>query len=271
MKADLARRIGRRLLRRTRAVRPREGVRLYYWRPADGSQNFGDHLSSAIVTKMATERDRFLDEQVALSRRLLAIGSILHHAHDGDVIWGSGFNGSVALDRHHYDSLDVRAVRGPLTREFLRKRGIDVPEIFGDPALLTARLFCRRFPRPKMRAPVAYVPNFADAPLMAHWENVVSPMLPWATVISRILAADHVISSSLHGLVIADAFGLPCTYLRLSETEGLFKYEDYVLGAGRDALVTTSSREAAVRSSPMPPPRPDLDRLYESFPWDLWD
>ena len=219
---------------------------------------------------MAAERSFFLDETVPAPRRLLAIGSILHFANDGDVVWGSGFNGSVPVERHRYATLDVRSVRGPLTKAFLEKRGIAVPQIFGDPALLTKRLLGARFPAPEQKRPVAYIPNFQELEHMAGWENMVSPFLPWAEVIRRIVASEHVISSSLHGLVIADSFGIPCTYLRLSEAEGVFKYEDYVLGAGRERLEIATSREDAVRSSPMSPPKPDLGKLYGAFPWDLW-
>jgi pyruvyltransferase len=106
---------------------------------------------------------------------------------------------------------------------------------------------------------------------MAGYENVISPYLPWARVIEGIVGADLVISSSLHGLIVADAFDIPCIYLRLSEAEGMFKYEDYALGAGRSGISVVRSREAAVRASPLPPPNPDLERLTASFPWDLWE
>jgi pyruvyltransferase len=248
----------------------RTGVELFYWRLRDGRQNFGDHLSSAIVTKMAASRDRFLDEVAPTPRRMLAIGSILHYANDGDVIWGSGLNGSVPVERHQFQTLDVRAVRGPLTREFLQKRGIAVPEVFGDPALLTRRLLGERFATEERSDPIVFVPNFQDLPLTEGWENVVSPLQPWAEVIRRIVRAELVVSSSLHGLVIADAFGIPCTYLRLTDSENMFKYEDYALGTGRSSLKVARSREEAVRASPLDPPRPDLDRLEASFPWDLW-
>lgn len=250
---------------------PNPGVDLFYWRPPDGRQNFGDHLSYAIVAKMAATRSRFLDEIVPRPSRMLAIGSVLHFASDGDTIWGSGRNGKIALEEHRYRSLDVRAVRGPMTAEFLGKQGIEAPRVYGDPALLSRRLLGERFQAPERKAPVGFVPNLHDMPIMAGWENVISPFRPWSQVIREIIGCELIISSSLHGLVIADAFGIPCTYLRLSESENLFKYEDYVLGAGRQALQVTSSREEAVAASPMPPPRPDLDRLMASFPWDLWD
>ncbi len=204
-------------------------------------------------------------------QRLRRLGSSCIFARDGDIVWGSGVNGKFPVERHIFRHLDVRAFRGPLTRDFLLRRGIEAPEIFGDPALLVADLLAIRFPAPAGHAdPVAFVPNLHDLPAMQAWENVVSPLDPWWSVVRRISSARHVISSSLHGLVVADAFGVPCTYLRLSEEENLFKYEDYILGVGRSALRVTRSREEAVRASPLDPIRFDAARLKASFPFDLW-
>ncbi|WP_311029720.1 polysaccharide pyruvyl transferase family protein [Mesorhizobium koreense] len=247
------------------------GIELFWWRSPAGV-NFGDYLSSVIVTKMAADADCFLGEERPTPIRLLAVGSILHFARDGDVIWGSGVNGKVPVERHTFSQLDIRAVRGPLTRDFLLQRGIEAPEIFGDPAILIAELLPSRFPRLAGQAdPVAFVPNLHDLPAMEGWENVVSPLDPWWSVVRRISRARHVISTSLHGLVVADAFGVPCTYLRLSEEENLFKYEDYILGVGRSGLRVTRSREEAVRASPFDPIRFDTARLKASFPYDLWN
>jgi pyruvyltransferase len=257
--------------RSSRAAEPSPpGLDLFYWKPRSGS-NFGDHLSSVIVTKMAADAGYFLDEELPAQRRLLAIGSILHFARTGDTIWGSGVNGKMPIEDHKFEQLDVRAVRGPLTRDFLQKRGIAVPEIYGDPALLVAELLGQRFVKPsKPDRSVAFVPNLHDHAIMKDWGDVISPMQPWQRVLFEILRSGHIISSSLHGLVIADAFGIPCTYLRLSETENLFKYEDYAFGAGRSRLAVTHSREEALRASPLDPPKPRLAELRAAFPYDLW-
>jgi pyruvyltransferase len=246
------------------------GIEMFHWQLDDGRQNFGDHLSSALVTKLASTRDLFLDEVVS-PRRLLAVGSIMHFAKTGDVIWGSGVNGSVNVDKHQFEQIDVRSVRGPLTKSFLEKRGIVVPEVFGDPALLTKTLLGKRFAEVEKTCDVSFVPNFADLPVMADWNNVISPLLPWAQVIKRIVASRLIISSSLHGLVIADSFGIPCVYLRVTDVENIFKYEDYSLGAGRNDFRVTTSREEALRASPLSPIHPKLDAMINAFPWDLWE
>ncbi len=245
-------------------------VELFYWRPSNGSQNFGDHLSHVVVSTVLYRHERLLDEEVKNPRRLLAIGSILHFAKDGDVIWGSGVNGKVPESTHQFKNLDVRAVRGPLTKEFLSKRGIYVPEVYGDPALLLPLLFPSRFRTDQKRRELAVVPNLHDINLVRHDESFISPLLPWYQVVDAIVSSDRVVASSLHGLIIAEAFGIPATYLRLSETEALFKFEDYYQGTGRANIPYAKTLDEAREMGGMPPPKIDGQRLLAAFPIDLW-
>ena len=243
-------------------------VDLIWWKPKTGL-NFGDVLSEVIVTKILADRGLSLKDQTDRRARLLAVGSILHFARDGDVIWGTGVNGKMPEARHAFGTLDVRAVRGPLTREFLRKKGVDAPKIYGDPALLLPQLF------PQLRAnpttPVVVVPNLHDVPrLSAEGIDHLSPRLGWNICVEEILRAKLVVASSLHAIVVAEAFGIPARYVRFSGSENLFKYEDYVLGTGRDRLEPAASIGEACEMGGMPPIRFDARRLIDAFPLDLW-
>ena len=244
---------------------------LFYWKSKLGV-NFGDYLSSVIVTKIAADRGYFLDEELAINKRLLAIGSVLHFAKDNDIVWGSGVNGKVDPKLHVFKQLDVRAVRGPLTRRYLMDRGISVPEIYGDPALLLPELLPMRFKRNVEAAKGSWiVPNLHDLPLVKEMENVISPLQPWWRVVNQIIAAEYIISSSLHGLVLADAFGVPCRYLRISETENIFKYNDYALGVGRADLRFATSVDSAMDMGPMPAVGINTAPLRDAFPFDIWE
>ncbi|CAF1432362.1 unnamed protein product, partial [Rotaria magnacalcarata] len=73
--------------------------------------------------------------------KLLAIGSIFQFSCKNDVIWGAGVLDSATFPTESYSkimqTLDIRAVRGPRTRQFLMSTfNISVPEVYGDPALL---------------------------------------------------------------------------------------------------------------------------------------
>ncbi len=246
-------------------------VDVFSWSPATGHRNFGDHLARVIVTKVLADNGHVIEEAVQHPKRLLTIGSVVHFASTDDVVWGSGVNGKVAEDEHRYRQLDVRAVRGPLTREFLMARGIAVPEVFGDPALLLPMLFPGRF-KPTATKPHVVVPNLHDMRLLVEQgvPNIVSPLDSWNRCVARILEAEFVVSSSLHGIVIAEAYGIPARYVRLSDTEKAFKYDDYMMGTGRGRIEAANSIAQALEMGGQAAPVFDAQRLLKAFPLDLW-
>ncbi len=252
-----------------RVETPYAEVELFSWAPADGRRNFGDHLSRIVCDAVAAHAGRTFSDEVATPRRLLAIGSILHFARDGDVVWGAGINGKIALDAVKARRLDVRAVRGPKTAEILASFGIDAPSVFGDPALLVPTLFPGRFAVKPVRDYVI-VPNLHDLPLVEDKARLVSPLWGWNRCIEGIVGAEMVVASSLHGIILAEAFGVPARYVRLSETESLFKYDDYAQGTGRAMLEPAGSVAEALAMGGHPPPVFDAQALLAAFPFDLW-
>lgn len=247
-------------------------IELLYWRPERGS-NFGDELSRVIVSLMLAKKGLTPFDELPRSRRMLAIGSILHLAADDTVVWGSGRNGVIPDRAHFFDRLDVRAVRGPKTAAFLRSRGLAAPEVYGDPALLLPRLVGGRFPLGSGRG-AAFVPNLNDfragLDLSGVDLPVVDPRRSWNLVVPEILAYDYIVASSLHGLIVAEAFGIPARFVRLTEEESPFKYEDYYLGTGRDGFRFARSIAEALDMGGERPPEIDLDLLAGAFPYDIW-
>lgn len=250
---------------------PYPHVDLFHWSPSDGNVNFGDRLAEIVTRQMLALHGLSLDDQVARDTRLLAVGSVLHFARDGDHVWGTGWNGKVPERQFTARNLCVHAVRGPLTAEFLRKRGIAVPDVYGDPALLVPHLLRDRFAVDPVHEHV-FVPNLNDLALTRNFANVISPLWGWNVVISHILKARLVLASSLHGLVVAEAFGIPARYVRLSDTENLFKYEDYYLGSGRSEgdIAFARSVEEGLEMGGMPPACYEAAPLLDAFPYDLW-
>jgi pyruvyltransferase len=252
---------------------PYPTTRLLVWRPATGRVNFGDFLSQVIVELMLARRGMTLGDETRAPHQLLAIGSVLHFANDGAVVWGTGVNGKIPIEQHTFRKLDVRAVRGPLTRGFLAERNIAVPEVYGDPGLLLPVLAPDRFKRGAGGGP-AFVPNLND---MAELETkdlrgvpVVSPLSGWNRCVAEILRHDLILASSLHGLIIAEAYGIPARYVRLSETENLFKYRDYYEGTGRPNFGFARSVAEGLEMKGETPPVFDSSRLMQAFPYDLW-
>ncbi|WP_292726438.1 glycosyltransferase [Microbacterium sp. UBA837] len=245
------------------------GVTCYRWRPSSDArtQNFGDELGPLIVREML--RSLGLDDRAARreSRRLISVGSVMHYAERGDVVWGAGVNGKV-FRQLIPAQLDIRSVRGPLTRAALLARGHDVSRKFGDPAMLLPSLF-PHLSRATSPSGIIVVPNLNDMADIAPSEMVVDPRADPFEVIDQILRADFVVASSLHAIIIADAFGVPCRGM-LSRHEHPFKYVDYFLGVGRGNVRMARDLDDALDLGPMPLAEFDAAALRGAFPSDLW-
>jgi pyruvyltransferase len=240
---------------------------LYRWKPDDGWDNFGDALSQPLV-------ERILGRNVKTSgsqKRVFAIGSILHSAINGDTIWGSGVMTGWLPECINQDqmNLDIRAVRGPLTRDMLLSRGINCPPIYGDPALLFGVLFPEFKKNPQRKYIV--IPHASETHLFRSDPNFVSPRDPWETVIQKIVESEFVIASSLHGIIVAEAYGIPARMLLATNHLQFFKYKDYYYGTGRPSFQYATSIEEALRMGGEKPPICDLDMLLNSFPYELWE
>lgn len=253
-----------------------EALPLYFWSPAAPDvENFGDYISLKLVERIVQHPvEEVHAAQMGSRKKLLAVGSILHFAENFDVIWGSGINGKHLLPQDYcFSNLDVRAVRGPLTRKFLIENfHISCPEVYGDPALLLPYFF-QEFKR-KKRPSKEYIviPHISEEHFfpITLYPNVVYPTERWDYVIEQILDSKLVIASSLHGLIIAEAFGVPARLLRITENEPLFKYEDYYLGTNRKNFQYATSIEEALQLGGESPHRADLEKLYAAFPFDYF-
>ncbi len=245
---------------------------MYYWQ--DAIFNFGDYISLKLVERIVQQKVAVVPPGALSTPKLLAIGSIMTFARNNDVIWGSGVNGKcLDLSEYKFTKLDVRAVRGPLTRDFLMKHfKIACPETYGDPALLIPYFFpeFKRKKNPKYKYLI--IPHYSEEHFFPKnlFANVVYPTEPWEVVFDKIMDSELVISSSLHGVIVAEAFGIPARCLKITLNEPMFKYTDYYLGTGRPDFKVAISVEEAVAMGGENPVVCDLKKLYLAFPFDLW-
>lgn len=248
-----------------------EPLPIYYWQ-SKKFVNFGDYISLKIVERIVGGEVRVCPPKG--EKKLLAVGSVLLFASTDDVIWGTGMNAK-RMDLKHYKfkRLDLRAVRGPLTRDFIIKNfNIDCPEVYGDPVLLIPYFFPEFKKKKNPDYEYIIIPHYSEIDLFPKdvYPNAVYPTEPWNEVIRKILNSKFVISSSLHGLVVADAYGIPARCLRITEHEPLFKYEDYYLGTNRPDFAFATSIEDALNMGGERPFVCDLQKLYDSFPFEYW-
>lgn len=232
--------------------------------------NFGDLLGPLIVERLAGGAQRVDGPRTAPA--LLAVGSILQFSRPGDVVWGAGLNGKLSVSDYNLDHLDVRAVRGPRTAELLQSAfGIGTPGIFGDPGLLVPTLFPETLEwAGQKKHDLTVLPNLNDLRGVRRTRDVVSPRQELWSVVRRIAQSRLVVGSSLHGIVIAEALGVPARAV-VSGSESPFKYEDYYLGTGRSPQgLLAGSVQEAVAMGGAPALEWDPAPLMSAFPADLW-
>ena len=204
--------------------------------------NFGDELSPLIVRSITGRRVRWSAPDEA---DLVAIGSIFELAARSAgtaAVWGTGLraDSDAASALRLLDNIGpILAVRGPSTRTALRLA--DATPL-GDPGLLATRLIDRKR---RHSDELIVVPHFTAwnsihgrqqiAHLTSLGYGIVPPSLNPMDVIARIAQARFVLSSSLHGVVIAHALGVPTQLLTNSRTsvrEPMWKYHDYFKSLG---------------------------------------
>jgi len=202
--------------------------------------NLGDQLSSLIVSAITRRPVSHVNFDSSRAR-LLAIGTIGQQQRAGTIhIWGSGFDGlsrkAVGIEEPFLGFPEVRyrvhALRGPFSGRLLKDIGLPSSKIYGDPAWFLPKVFRGR---PEKKYELGVIPHLTEL------EQRSPAPIPNATLrryaggdadgiklistyheptwdgfrlkIEEILSCKRIISRSLHGLVIADAFRIPCLYV----------------------------------------------------------
>ncbi len=105
-----------------------------------------------------------------------------------------------------------------------------------------------------------------------HADKLLLPSLSPGEFIGNMLGAKLVISSSLHGLILAEAYGIPAVYFDSGSGEHILKYEDYYAGTGRDSWRYGKSIPEclAIGGQDSFNLQSIQQGLLKAFPWHLW-
>lgn len=199
-------------------------LQVFWW---DDYPNFGDDLNRVLAIEFG-----FTPIKVAAKYAdVVIIGSVLDMVPDNfkGTILGAGFR-SGGPKRVMKDAR-ILAVRGHLTADRLSISSA-LP-VLGDPGLLVSKFAQRKSPRFE----IGLVPHFTDlkSPNFKALERrfgknckIIDPRQSGSAVVHQISECKSIFSSSLHGLVTADALGIPSRWIHLSEKEiPAFKFHDY--------------------------------------------
>lgn len=163
-------------------------------------------------------------------KTIVGIGSIIRMSNKRACIWGSGFMN----ETERCKGGTVYAVRGKLTSEKLVDQGFPLCDVYGDPALLLP-LF---IPAQKANIKIALIPHYKEVDYFIknygdryHIINLKSRDVERIT--KEIASCEYVLSTSLHGLIVAHAYQIPALWIKHGyiDTDG-FKFYDYFSSVG---------------------------------------
>lgn len=210
-------------------------VKTYYWKT---KPNFGDQLTSLLLKRYTKIDSEWASPEES---QLVMVGSILEHLPKdwNGIIAGAGkLHEDTVLD---FPSAKVLAVRGPLTAKHFTGN-----IVLADPALLADEIV----PLEDKQWNLGIVPHWTDKelehdPRFTKYDPLIIRVTdPPQKVISEIGRCKKIVSSSLHGIILADAFGIPRRIeiaprmiTHAHQEGGLFKWKDYSASIGLELQI----------------------------------
>lgn len=206
-------------------------MKLYYHTAPAG--NFGDDLSPWLFSASIPEWPQLADDEHCI----FGVGTILTEGnlskYSKPIVFGSGGTYKTVPSRVVLASCNFICVRGPLTRDMF---GLPKDMPLCDPAIYIPRLLGPTTSSAKKKT--VFIPHhltivgdlgseISNAVKQELDIEIVSPRENFRAVIDSIRNADLVLTESLHGAIIADAFRIPWRAVALSPVFNSFKWRDW--------------------------------------------
>lgn len=234
---------------------------LYWYKKKSGINNFGDELNPYIVGHLSGEKIRYLPIATTRIKRILiaikrmiknqislndmvslilslkvkkyyvAIGSVIENIEGKNCyVWGAGLINRDGIIKN----ANYLAVRGERTRSRIIELGFDPPLAIGDPALLLP-IICK--PSPIKKYDLGIIPHYVQIEELSkldlpgkHNITIINLLDSPEEVINQITACKKTISSSLHGIIVSHAYGIPSLWCNLGKktlSGDDIKFDDY--------------------------------------------
>ncbi|WP_245294833.1 polysaccharide pyruvyl transferase family protein [Rhizobium rhizosphaerae] len=202
--------------------------------------NIGDALSPVMVA-LLSGRDVARVPSQSDALRMACVGTIGHGFSGGEVwFWGTGCSNRLkpssdappeAYQRPDNANFRVLATRGPVSEQLLTGEAEGSIGVYGDPVWLLPRFYRPSLPKRWKLGVIVHLSELSDRDVEAHVKeellryrvppelageirliNTVAPigMAGIRDKIDEILSCERIVSTSLHGLVFAESYGIPC-------------------------------------------------------------
>lgn len=211
-----------------------EPIKLYWWRYAEKEHgNFGDEITRLIIEKIFKKEVIWASPEECT---IVGAGSVIDYVletmqKNRPYLWGTGFIKESA-SRIGKETFGVAALRGKLS---LSRADVTYPVALGDPGILASYLLDSAPVIKKFK--LGLIPHYIDyeTDIVKKLRNlstdliVIDPTQECQSVIQKISECEMILSSSLHGLIVADSLSIPNHRLIISDNlvGGEYKFLDY--------------------------------------------
>lgn len=210
-------------------------VPVIYW---DGVENFGDSIGPYLVSKITGKA--VLNTIDSMRPGLMTVGSILQLVdRQGIVVWGSGLierPSRSLLEKIKKYQPKILTVRGYETASCLQEAGLTISNMdaLGDPGVLMPLFY-----KPKKEKGVDVVAlcphymhksDFIRTFSEAEDVKIVDVQRDLEHVVDEIASSNVCISTSLHGIIMSQAYGVPWVWLEVVDNNldgDEFKFNDF--------------------------------------------
>ena len=210
--------------------------------------NWGDDLNYYFISHL-TKRPIVFLHRFWLAKKLnlknyLCIGTLLdavNYSRESTIVWGTGVSGQ---DRLFTNPKEICSVRGKKSIDFLQQKNMPYPALVGDPALILPLFYQPKNKEKKYK--LGIIPHVIDLehPVLKQIQSEnsnevliinLSKFDKWTDIIDQICSCESIASSSLHGLITSDTYGVPNCWIELSGkiSGGHFKFYDYASSVNR--------------------------------------
>lgn len=202
---------------------------IYYF---DEVQNFGDEIGP-FIAHSKTGRPCYNVRHLPWSPKIAycTAGSLLHSlSKENCSVWGAGFICQPSIQRPKASPVEVRALRGPISAKIAETLGWGACFCVGDPGLILPDFFS---PTLSGKRDVTIIPNYRFARRAGIAKVSRFVVYPWQGlehVAREIAASELVVASSLHGLILAEAYRVPWVWWREQDDDrkgGEMKFHDF--------------------------------------------
>lgn len=236
-------------------------------------RNLGDAINPHIIENVGRAPSVYSPKS---KPHILGIGSIFFDAGMNSYVWGSGMiNAEKAIPS--IDPQKICALRGKKTVSALTSMGYKVPDVpLGDPGFLLSKLYTPCL-QEKKRFKACVIPHHASIghPAFRKFNRMDDVCLfniltDDISAIKDLQDSELVISQSLHGLIFAEALGIPSVWISdRFDHNWKFKFEDWYSTTEypqKNPLPLDTSFAELVQHSRLNGSLIDVDDLSEALP-----